>query len=492
LSLTQESPAASAPTTDPADTGRRRFQPGEMASSLRHRNYRLFFFGQVVSMMGTWMESVAQSFLVLDLTHSGTQLGLTLAVRFLPMLFFGPMGGLFADRRDKHRILYVTQTLAGLVSAVFAILIATGSIRLWIIYLLALSLGFVNVFDNPARQSFISEMVPPGDLPNAVTLNSVAVNVARVLGAAVGGGIVASLGVALCFAFNALSFGAVLISLVLMSKSLLYPARRVAKEKGQVRQGLRYVRSTPELLIPLIMIAVVGALAWEFQVSLPLMASKVLGGGAASYGIMASAMGVGAVIGGLVSAARSRPRSQSLCIAAIGWGISITAAALAPNMTVELVVMLFVGYGSITFNSYAKTVLQLAAKPEMRGRVMALWGLAWLGSTPIGGPIVGWVGQEFGARWSLLIGGVPTVLCGLIALPVLAAIDRRIARHPVPDETVTVPAVLLEASDRVREVGLFQVGDLVGVEIDVHSGDRVGQVRRLGDADDRRGHRRVA
>jgi MFS family permease len=318
-------------------------------------------------------------------------------------------------------------------------LIATGSIRLWIIYLLALALGFVNVFDNPARQSFISEMVPPGDLPNAVTLNSVAMNMARVLGAALGGTIVAVLGVALCFACNALSFGAVLISLALMSKSLLYPARRVAKEKGQVRQGLRYVRTTPELLIPLIMIAVIGALAWEFQVSLPLMASKVLGGGAASYGIMASAMGVGAVFGGLVSAARSRPRARSLCIAAIGWGISITAAALAPSMTIELVVMLFVGYGSITFNSYAKTVLQLAAKPEMRGRVMALWGLAWLGSTPIGGPIVGWVGQEFGARWSLLIGGVPTILCGLIAFPALAAIDRRMAGRPVPEEPVAVP-----------------------------------------------------
>jgi MFS family permease len=425
MSLAQESPATSA---QPADPARRRLRPGQVVSSLRHRNYRMFFFGQLVSVMGTWMESVAQSFLVLDLTHSGTQLGLTLAVRFLPMLLFGPMGGLFADRRDKQRILYVTQTLAGLVSAVFAILIATGSIRLWIIYLLALALGFVNVFDNPARQSFISEMVPPEDLPNAVTLNSVAVNLARVLGAAVGGVIVAALGVALCFAANALSFGAVLISLALMNTALLYPARRVAKEKGQVRQGLRYVRSSPELLIPLIMIGVIGALAWEFQVSLPLMATKVLGGGAASYGIMTSVMGVGAVIGGLVSAARSKPRARSLCIAAIGWGIAITAAALAPNMAVELVVMVFVGYGSITFNSYAKTVLQLASKPEMRGRVMALWGIAWLGSTPIGGPIVGWVGQEFGARWSLLIGGVPTILCGLLALPVLAAIDRRAAR----------------------------------------------------------------
>jgi MFS family permease len=389
----------------------------------------MYFFGQLISVMGTWMESVAQSFLVLGLTHSGTQLGLTLAARFLPILLFGPMGGVFADRRDKRRILYVTQTLAGLVSATFAILIATGSIRLWIVYLLALALGCVNVFDNPARQSFISEMVPAGELPNAVTLNSVSVNMARVFGAALGGGIVALLGVALCFGVNAVSFGAVLVSLALMNKSLLHPARRIAKEKGQVRQGLVYVRSTPELLVPLVMIAVVGTLAWEFQVSLPLMATKVLGGGAGSYGLMASMMGVGAVFGGLVSAARARPRARSLCVAAIGWGIAILGAALAPDMTIELVLMLFVGYGSITFNSYAKTVLQIAAKPEMRGRVMALWAIAWLGSTPVGGPIVGWIGQDFGARWSLVIGGVPTILCGLLAFPVLTAVERRLARE---------------------------------------------------------------
>jgi MFS family permease len=424
-----------------------RLKPARIVSSLRHRNYRLYFFGQLISVMGTWMESVAQSFLVLGLTHSGTQLGLTLAARFAPMLLFGPAGGLFADRRDKRRVLFVTQTLAGLVSATFAILIATGSIRLWIVYLLAVTLGFVNVFDNPARQSFISEMVPAADLPNAVTLNSVSMNMARVLGAALGGGVVALLGVALCFGLNAVSFGAVLISLAMMNTSLLYPAKRVRKEKGQIRQGLRYVRSTPELLIPLIMIAVIGTLAWEFQVSLPLMATKVLGGGAASYGVMASLMGVGAVVGGLVSAARARPRARSLCLAAVGWGIAILAAAVAPNMTVELVTMLFVGYGSITFNSYAKTVLQLAAKPEMRGRVMALWALAWLGSTPVGGPIVGWIGQEFGARWSLVIGGLPTLACGLIAFPALAAIDRKRARRHVDAASDAADAADVAAAD---------------------------------------------
>jgi MFS family permease len=403
-----------------------------MMSSLRQWNYRLFFFGQLISVIGTWMQTVAQSFLVLDLTHSGTQLGLAIAARFLPIFLFGPLGGVFADRLDKQRVLYITQALQGLLAAVFAVLIAAGAIHMWVVYLLAIALGFVNVFDNPARQSFISEMVPPEDLANAVTLNSVAVNIARVFGAALGGVVAAAIGLSLCFACNAASFAAVLVSLAAMHRSELFPAEPIARERGQVRQGLAYVRSTPELLIPLLMIALVGTLAWEFQVSLPLMANKVFGGGAGTYGVMASVMGAGAVVGGLVSAARNRPRARTLCVAAIGWGIAILAAAVAPDLPLELVTMLFVGYGSITFNSFAKTTLQLAARPDMRGRVMALWALAWLGSTPIGGPIVGWVGQEAGARWSLVIGGLPTLACGLLALPALTRIDHRRAQAQPP------------------------------------------------------------
>src|SRR5580692_10030452 len=206
-----------------------------MVSSLRQRNYRLFFGGQLISVAGTWMQTVAQSFLVLDLTHSGTQLGLATAARFLPIFLFGPMGGLLADRMDKRRVLLVTQTLSGLLAGVFAVLTATGTIDMTIVYVLAVALGFVNVFDNPARQSFISEMVSPADLANAVTLNSVSVNMARIFGAALGGVIAAVLGLALCFACNALSFVAVLISLALMRKSELFPARRLERKKRQVR-----------------------------------------------------------------------------------------------------------------------------------------------------------------------------------------------------------------------------------------------------------------
>ena len=401
-----------------------------IVSSLQHRNYRLYFVGQLVSVMGTWMQTVAQSFLVLALTHNGTMLGLTTAARFVPILLFGPAGGLFADRRNKRRILYVTQTLSGVVAAGFAVLTGTHVIQVWSVVVLALILGFVNVFDNPARQSFITEMVPPEDLANAVTLNSVAMNLARVFGAALGGILVASLGLATCFAFNAVSFVAVLVSLAAMNAALLYPARPVKQRKGQIRAGLAYVRETPELLIPLLMIALVGTLAWEFPVTLPLMASRVFGGGAGTYGLMTSVMGAGAVVGGLVSAARAKLRARSLCLAAIGWGIAITVAAVAPSLWTELVVLLFVGYGSITFNSYAKTTLQLAARPEMRGRVMALWALAWQGSTPIGGPLVGWIAQAADPRWSLIVGGVPTVLCGILALPALTRIDRKAVAAP--------------------------------------------------------------
>jgi predicted MFS family arabinose efflux permease len=242
---------------------------------------------------------------------------------------------------------------------------------------------------------------------------------ARIFGAAAGGGIAAALGLALCFELNAASFLAVIITLVLMTSSTITarPPRR--REPGELRAGLAYVRTRPELLLPLIMVAVVGTLAWEFQVSLPLIATGTFHGGARTYGTMTAVMGAGAVVGGLVAASRGVGRNTALAFAAIGWGIAITAAALAPTPQLEYAALAFVGYGSITFNSLAKTTLQLAAAPEMRGRVMSLWSLAWQGSTPIGGPIVGVVGAELGPRFGLLIGGVPTILVGLLVLPAL-------------------------------------------------------------------------
>ena len=334
------------------------------------------------------------------------------------------MGGVIADRTNKRNVLYVTQALSGLLALIFGLLTEAGAMRIWIVFVLAAALGFVGVFDNPARQAFIPELVPRDQVRNAVTLNSVTANMARILGAAVGGGIAAAVGLPLCFELNAASFLAVIITLALMTSSAITARPSRPREKGELRAGLAYVRTRPELVLPLIMVAVVGTLAWEFQVSLPLIATGTFHGGASTYGTMTAVMGAGAVVGGLVSASRNLGRDTALAFAAIGWGVAITAAALAPTRPLEYVALAFVGYGSITFNSLAKTTLQLAAVPEMRGRVMSLWGLAWQGSTPVGGPVVGFVAAELGPRFGLLIGGIPTILVGLIALPAMVRIRR--------------------------------------------------------------------
>ncbi len=414
-----------------------------MFASMRERNYRLFFIGQIISTSGTWMQTVAQGWLVLRLSHSGTDLGVITAARFLPMMVLSPWGGLIADRLDKRRILYVTQLLAGLLALALAVLDDTGVITLWMVGVIALALGFVNVFDNPPRQSFISEMVAERDLGNAITLNSVTINLARVVGPAVAGVLIATAGIAPCFFANAISFGAVVVSLAMMRRSELYGGERETRRPGQVREGLRYVRRTPELLVPLLMITVVGTLAWEFQVSLPLVAKDTFNGSAATYGTMLAFMGAGAVLGGLVTAHRNRVSAIGLGRASIAWGVTILAAAVAPNLTTEYLVLLFVGYGSISFNSLAKTTLQMAAVPAMRGRVMALWSVAWLGSTPIGGPIVGWAGQDLGARWSLVLGGLASLSSGLLGYRSLVAIDRRAAQG-TPTEPVAEPVILSE------------------------------------------------
>jgi MFS family permease len=402
--------------------------------SLATPNYRLFFIGQLASVMGNWMQTVAQSFLVLQLTGSGTELGLTVAARYAPVFLLGPWGGVVADRIDRRRLLYATQICAAILATLFAVLIATHSIRLPMVYLLAIGFGLVNVFDNPARQSMISDLVSREHLSNAVLLNSITINAARIFGAAAGGIIAAGLGLARGFALNALSFVAVVVTLALMAGDAIARPPRAPRAPRQIRDGFQYVGRTPQLLMPLLMVAIVGMLAWEFQVSLPLLASATFHGGAATYGLMTSVMGAGAVVGGLVSASRKHIGTRALALSAIGWGVAITAAALAPTLAIEFAVLAFVGYGSITFNAYGKIALQMAARPEMRGRVMALWALAWVGSTPIGGPIVGWIGQEFGARWSLLVGGVPTLIIGVALYPMMSRLDHPGSSAPEPAE----------------------------------------------------------
>jgi MFS family permease len=409
-----------------------------IAPSLSVRNYRLYFWGQSVSIAGTWMQTLALAFLVLRLTGSGTDLGLVTGARFLPFVLLGPFGGLIADRHDKRRLLYVTQTAQATVALALALLTATGVISIPVVVALSLALGMTTVFDNPARQSLIAELVPREQLANAVTLNSVSLNVARIFGSALGGALVAGVGLAACFALNALSFVAVLISLMLMRGAELQPAERLPRARGQVRAGLRYAWRTPALLLPLVMLFVTGTLAYEFPITLPLVARGAFGGGAGTYGAMAAVMAAGGVVGGLlVAGRRRRPSAAALGPAAIGWGIAITAAALAPTLACELLILPFVGFGSIAFNSQAKTALQLAAAPSMRGRVMALWAIAWGGTTLIGGPIVGWVAQDLGSRWSLVVGGLPTIVLGALMLPGLRRID---ALSPRADGGSSAPA----------------------------------------------------
>jgi MFS family permease len=414
-------------------------------SSLSTRNYRIYFGAQLVSMTGTWMQGVGQAWLVLQLTGSGTALGLVTALQFLPVLLLGPVGGLIADRFPKRRIIYITQTIAGLQALILGLLVASGEVQLWMVYVLALGLGFVNLVDNPTRQVFVVEMVGEDQLTNAVTLNSVMVNVARAIGPALAGAFIATIGLAQCFFFNAGSYVAVIIGLSLMRASELHPSIPQPRAKGQVRDGLRYVRRTPELLVPLLLMAVVGTLAYEFQVILPLMAKYTFDGGPGAYGAMSSAMGIGAVIGGLITASMTRRSPVALSRTAVAFGILILICALAPTMAFELVALCVMGAVSITFLALGNTTLQLASDPAMRGRVMALWAVAFLGSTPIGGPIIGWIGQNIGPRWGLAVGGVATLIAGALAYKSLAALGRKAGEvqvdHPSVEEDTVVEAL---------------------------------------------------
>ncbi len=379
-------------------------------------NYRRYIAGQSVSLIGTWMQMAAQSWLVLTLTHSATTLGVIVALQTLPVLLLGPYGGVIADRVDKRRLMVILQGAMGLQALVLGVLTVTGAVALWEIGLLAVLLGLNNAFENPARQSFMLEMVGAESLRNAVSLNSVLVNVARVIGPAVAGVLIATVGEGVCFLVNAASFLTVIASLVTLDRNAISPSPPSGREPGQLREGLRYVRSTPELAVPLLMMALVGCLAYEFQVTLPVMASEGLHAGATGFGFMTSAMGVGAVVGGLFVAARGKTGLPPLVAAATVFGIVLLLASLAPNLPLELIALALAGGASITFMSTTNSTLQLSAAPRMRGRVMSLWFVAFQGSTPIGGPIVGWVMAQMGARAGLGIGGVTCLLVALLGL----------------------------------------------------------------------------
>jgi MFS family permease len=388
-------------------------------ASLSLYNYRLFFIGQCISQSGTWMQSIAQGLLVLQLTGSGTALGIVTALQTLPVLFFGAWGGVFADRMNKRHVLYVTNTIFGLASLTIGLLTISGDIQLWMIYIVCLVCGFTKVFDNPSRQTFIREMVGNDHLQNAVSLNSTQMNLARVIGPSIAGIIAATLGLGPCFIVDAASYSIVITMLRRMRESELHPAKKLARAKGQLVEGFRYVAGTPILRTILLMMAIIGTFTFEFSVLLPLFAEFTFHRGAGGYAALTSAMGVGAVIGGLYTASRKTRGTTTLILSAALFGASVATASLAPTLVIAVAAFTVVGFFSINFTSLANTTLQMHTVPSMQGRVMALWSISFLGTTPIGGPIMGFVGQHAGARWGLLLGGLAAIVAagaGLISV----------------------------------------------------------------------------
>ena len=379
-------------------------------SSLRVRNFRLYFTAQMISVSGTWMQSVAQAWLVLHLTGSGVDLGIVVGLQFLPMLLFGPFGGLVADRTNKRKLLFLTQSAGGLLALVLGILVVTHAVVLWQVYLLAGLLGVVNLFDNPVRQTFMIEMVGRDDLPNAVSLNAALMNGSRVVGPAIGGVIITVFSLGVCFFVNAASYVAVLIGLSMMRTSELRPTEPVPRAKGQVREGFRYVWATPALRNVLLAVALIGIFAYNFTVTLALLAKVTFHGGAGAYATLTACMGAGAVVGGLIAAHRARPTPRLLQVLALIFGGLLAAVAVAPTLLAADLLIVLMGAASIGFIATANATLQLTSDPAMRGRVMALYAMAFLGTTPIGAPLVGAIAQWTNPRVALLTGAVATVL----------------------------------------------------------------------------------
>jgi MFS family permease len=379
------------------------------------RNFRLFLFGHLVSSTGTWMQQVGQDWLVLRLTNAALPLGITLALQFSPMLAFGAWAGLVADRVDKRRLLLATQTAMAVLALALGALTATGAVRLWMVYTLALLLGVCTAFDMPARQSFVSEMVGPDRVVNAVGLNSASFNTARVVGPALAGGLIAAVGIAPAFFLNAVSFLAMIGGLLAMDPDRLHRRAAVERGRGQIRAGVRYVWATPALRSTILLVAVVGMLGLNYRVALPLLARFAFSGGPGAYGALAAVMAAGSVAGALVVARRGRPTPLLLTGSVAAFGLLSFAAAAAPSMLVEALLLFPIGAASLAFVATANSTMQLASEPGMRGRVMSLYGLVLLGSTPPSGLLSGWMAGQFGPRSILLLSGVSCVAAAAVA-----------------------------------------------------------------------------
>jgi len=406
---------------------RKAHQPGaaDTFAALSVPNFRRYVAGQSLSLIGTWVETVAQGLLVLQLTHSGTILGLTTAARYGPILVLSPYAGLLVDRYPKRRVLLGTQAGLGLVSAILGASVLTGAIRLWQVFVLGLLFGTLSAIDNPARQAFVQEMVGHDLVRNAVTLNSTSVNLARVIGPTIAAVLVSTIGIGWCFVVNAISFCFVIASLLSLDTRRLHPAAAVPHRRGQLREGLRYAARVPAIARPLLMMAVIGTFTFEFEVSLPLLATKTFHGSGTTYSWLLGAFGAGAVAGGLYAARSARTGVARLTWAALAFAIAMGLLALAPTWPAAVAACVLVGAATIMFLTTGNSTIQLASEPDHRGRVAALWSMALVGTTPIGSPIIGAISDAAGPRSAVALGAI-----ACLAAVVIGRWPAR--RRPIP------------------------------------------------------------
>jgi MFS family permease len=403
------------------------------------RNFRLFFIGEGISLTGSFMQMVAQAWLVLELTDSAAALGLVAAFQFLPVLLLGPYGGVLGDRLDKRKMLIGIQLAAMGPAIVLGILSVTGHVELWIVLGFALVLGLCGSLDGPARNAFVLEMVGREKVTNAVSLNTTLINVGRLFGPAVAGLVISLWGVGPCFFANAASYLVATALVVMIRPSELHPAPPVARASGQLREGLRAVWADPALRIPLLMMLTLGTFAYEWAVILPVAAKEAFGMGAGGYGVMQTFISFGAIAGGLYVAGHVRPTHGWIVGACTAFGVGLVAFGLSPTFPVVLVVLVGVGAASVMFATLVNSALQLAAPPEMRARVMSLFSVAWIGTTPIGGPLIGWISQVTNVRVGILVGAVAALVTGAVAWPFLARTRDPARDMPASDAVVSVP-----------------------------------------------------
>ncbi|MEV5882665.1 MFS transporter [Streptomyces sp. NPDC052020] len=412
--------AASVPAPPTHDTPRKT----SMFASLKVRNYRLFFLGQVVSNIGTWMQRIAQDWLVLSLTGSSAAVGVTTALQFLPMLLFGLYGGVLVDRLRKRPALLVTQTSMALTALFLAVLTLSGHVQVWHVYVAAFAMGLATVVDNPARQSFVAELVGRDQLQNAVSLNSANFQSARLVGPAVAGLMITGVGTGWAFLFNGLSFVAPLTGLLLMRARELHVVERAPRGKGQLREGLRYVAGRPELTWTIVLVGFIGTFGFNFPVFLSAFADDVFHAGAGEYSLFNTLMAVGSLTGALLAARRGSARLRVLIAAAVAFGVLEIVAALSPSLWLFALLMAPIGVFSMTVNVTANTSIQMATDPAMRGRVMSLYMMVFLGGSPIGAPIVGWITDTYGARVGFAAGGAIAATAAVVIALVLARVGN--------------------------------------------------------------------